>query len=61
MVNFKSGNLEFWAKQGVLLLNNTLTVRQSATQLTSKNLERIYQKNITRTFGCKKRCNIFTG
>lgn len=24
------GNLEFWAKQGVLLLNNTLTVRQSA-------------------------------
>ena len=24
------GNLEFWAKQGVLLLNNTLTVRQSS-------------------------------
>jgi uracil-DNA glycosylase len=32
--NFNSkpsnGNLEFWAKQGVLLLNNTLTVRQSS-------------------------------
>tara|TARA_B100000963_G_C22497194_1_gene612035 strand:+ start:67 stop:741 length:675 start_codon:yes stop_codon:yes gene_type:complete len=26
----KNGNLEFWAKQGVLLLNNTLTVRQSS-------------------------------
>ena len=26
----ESGNLEFWAKQGVLLLNNTLTVRQSS-------------------------------
>lgn len=26
----KNGDLEFWAKQGVLLLNNTLTVRQSS-------------------------------
>ena len=26
----KHGDLEFWAKQGVLLLNNTLTVRQSS-------------------------------
>ena len=26
----KTGNLESWAKQGVLLLNNTLTVRQSS-------------------------------
>ena len=44
------GDLEFGPKQGVLLLNNTLTVRQSSPNSSFKNMEGFYTGNSYGTF-----------
>ena len=48
------GNLEFWAKQGVLLLNNTLTVRQSSANSHLKIWKDFTQDVLLRLLEVKK-------
>lgn len=55
----KSGNLERWAKQGVLLLNNTLTVRKQMPNSHSHLDWKVFTDNVIQLISDKKENVVF--
>ena len=55
-LNYSNGDLTSWAKQGVLLLNSTLTVRLIMDPHQNKGWEKFTDKVILIQFLKKKRC-----